>query len=72
MEKSQRVMNLSVLSGVTLLKCGAEIFRVQDTMQRILDCRGDSGLFQAKVNEIKRKALFSPLVLTAYKVAFSL
>ena len=37
MEKSQRVMNLSVLAGVTLLKCGAEIFRVQDTMQRILD-----------------------------------
>ena len=37
MENSQRVMNLSVLAGVTLLKSGAEIFRVQDTMQRILD-----------------------------------
>ena len=34
MENSQRVMNLSVLAGVTLLKSGAEIFRVQDTMQR--------------------------------------
>ena len=37
MENSQRIMNLSVLAGVTLLKSGAEIFRVQDTMQRILD-----------------------------------
>ena len=37
MENSQKVMNLSVLAGVTLLKSGAEIFRVQDTMERILD-----------------------------------
>ena len=37
MENSQRIMNLSVLAGVTLLKSGAESFRVQDTMQRILD-----------------------------------
>ena len=37
MENSQKVLNLSVLAGVTLLKSGAEIFRVQDTMERILD-----------------------------------
>ena len=37
MEKSQKILNLSVLAGVTLLKSGAEIFRVQDTMERILD-----------------------------------
>lgn len=37
MEKNQKILNLSVLAGVTLLKCGAEIFRVQETMERILD-----------------------------------
>lgn len=37
MEKSQKILHLSVLAGVTLLKSGAEIFRVQDTMERILE-----------------------------------
>lgn len=37
METSQKVLNLAVLAGVTLLGSGAEIFRVQDTMERILD-----------------------------------
>ncbi|MCI8632631.1 MAG: threonine/serine exporter family protein [Lachnospiraceae bacterium] len=37
MEKSQKILHLSVLAGVTLLKSGAEIFRVQETMERILE-----------------------------------
>lgn len=37
MEKSQQILNLSAQAGVTLLRSGAEIFRVQETMERILD-----------------------------------
>ena len=37
MEKSQKILNLALLAGVTLLKSGAEIFRVQETMERIIE-----------------------------------
>ena len=37
MSKSQNVLNLAILAGELLLKNGAEIFRVQETVTRILE-----------------------------------
>lgn len=61
MAESQRILNLAVLAGELLLKNGAEIFRVQETVIRILETYGitdynvyviSNGIF-ATVNENK-------------------
>lgn len=40
MTKNQRILELAGYAGCILLKNGAEIFRVQDTMSKIIECFG--------------------------------
>ena len=40
MEESQRILKLAVAMGEVLLKSGGEIYRVQETVERILEAYG--------------------------------
>ena len=40
MNKNQEILSLAVLAGEILIKNGGEIFRVEDTMMRIIESYG--------------------------------
>ena len=40
MKKNQEILSLAVLAGEILIKNGGEIFRVEDTMMRIIESYG--------------------------------
>ena len=74
MNKNQEILSLAVLAGEILIKNGGEIFRVEDTMMRIIESYGikdynvyvlSNGILPPLMNRAATPTVWSAMLLSA-------